>query len=78
MQDDFTPDGVNQLNLFDDTQSRKNSAQPMKVLDGINQSVLGNVWFAGQGINTEWKMNREMLSPSWTTRWSDIPVARVL
>jgi len=48
------------------------------VLDGINQSGLGNVWFAEQGVNTEWNMKREMLSPAWTTRWSDIPVARVL
>jgi len=78
MLDDFTPDGVSQLNLFDDRQPRKNSAQLMKVLDGINQSGLGNVWFAEQGVNTEWNMKREMLSPAWTTRWSDIPVARVL
>lgn len=78
MLDDFTPDGVSQLNLFDDRQPRKNSVQLMKVLDGINQSGLGNVWFAGQGVNTEWNMKREMLSPAWTTRWSDIPVARVL
>lgn len=78
MLDNFTPNGVSQLNLFDDNRPRANSAQLMKVLDGINQSGLGNVWFAGQGINTEWKMKREMLSPAWTTRWSDIPKARVL
>lgn len=78
MLDDFTPNGVSQLNLFDDVQPRANSAQLMKVLDGINQSGLGNVWFAGQGVSTEWKMKREMLSPAWTTRWDDIPVARVL
>ncbi|WP_286192354.1 translesion error-prone DNA polymerase V subunit UmuC [Erwinia sp. S59] len=78
MLDDFTPNGVSQFNLLDDTQPRKNSTQLMKVLDGTNQSRLGNLWFAGQGINTEWKMKREMLSPSWTTRWSDIPVGRVL
>lgn len=78
MLDDFTPNGVSQLNLFDDVQPRANSAQLMKVLDSINQSGLGNVWFAGQGISTEWKMKREMLSSAWTTRWSDIPVARVL
>ncbi|WP_313679989.1 DUF4113 domain-containing protein [Pantoea vagans] len=23
-------------------------------------------------------MRRDMLSPAWTTRWSDIPVARVM
>lgn len=34
----------------------------MKVLDGINQSGLGNVWFAGQGVDIEWKMKRELLS----------------
>ncbi|MGX9400577.1 translesion error-prone DNA polymerase V subunit UmuC, partial [Pantoea dispersa] len=78
MLDDFTPDGVSQLNLFDEDKPRANSAQLMKVLDGINQSGLGSLWFAGQGVNTEWKMKREMLSPAWTTRWSDIPVARVL
>jgi DNA polymerase V len=77
MLDDFTPNGVSQLNLFDEDGPRRNSAQLMKVLDGINQSGLGNLWFAGQGLNTEWKMKREMLSPAWTTRWSDIPVAHV-
>lgn len=76
--DDFTLNGVSQLNLFDDNQPRANSVQLMKVLDGINQSGLGNVWFAGQGVDIEWKMKREMLSPAWMTRWSDIPVARVL
>lgn len=78
MLDDFTPNGVSQLNLFDNNQPRANSAQLMKVLDGINQSGLGSVWFAGQGIDTQWKMKREMLSPAWTTRWDDIPIARVL
>jgi DNA polymerase V len=42
MLDDFTPDGVIQLNFFDNSQRGKNSAQLMKVLDGLNQSGLGN------------------------------------
>nr|AVE19873.1 DNA polymerase V subunit UmuC [Klebsiella pneumoniae] len=75
--DDFTPNGVAQFNLFDENKPREKSAQLMKVLDGINQSGLGNVWFAGQGVNTAWKMKREMLSPAWTTCWDDIPVARI-
>lgn len=78
MLDDFTPNGISQLNLFDEGRPRPNSAKLMKVLDGINQSGLGSLWFAGQGINTKWKMKREMLSPAWTTRWSDILVARML
>jgi len=75
--DEFTPNGITQLSLFDENKPRARSVQLMKVLDGINQSGLGNVWFAGQGINTEWKMKREMLSPAWTTRWDDIPIARI-
>lgn len=76
--DDFTPNGVSQLSLFDEKSPRENSPQLMEVLDWINQSGMGHIWFAGQGVNTEWKMKREMLSPAWTTRWADIPVARVL
>lgn len=78
MLDDFTPNGVSQLNLFDEDGPRPNSAKLMKVLDGINQSGLGNLWFASQGVSTEWKMKREMLSPAWTTNWNDIPVAKLL
>lgn len=78
MLDDFTPNGVSQLNLFDEDKPRANSAQLMKVLDGINQSGLGHMWFARQGVSNEWEMKRQLLSKAWTTRWSDIPVARVL
>ena len=78
MLDNFTPNGVSQLSLFDVDKPRANSAQLMKVLDGINQSGLGHMWFARQGVSNKWQMKREMLSPAWTTRWDDIPVARVL
>lgn len=74
---DFTPTGVSQLNLFDDTQPRSNSNQLMKVVDGINHSGLGKVWFAGRGIAPEWQMKREMLSPAYTTRWNDLPIAMI-
>ncbi|EDV3171445.1 Y-family DNA polymerase [Salmonella enterica subsp. enterica] len=77
MLNDFTPGGVSQLNLFDDTQPRSNSSQLMKIVDGINQSGLGKVWFAGRGIAPEWQMKRELLSPAYTTRWAELPVARL-
>ena len=77
MLNDFAPDGVSLLNLFDDTQLRSNSNQLMKVVDGINHSGLGKVWFAGRGIASEWQMKREMLSPAYTTRWSELPVAKL-
>ena len=77
MLNDFTPTGVSQLNLFDDTQPRSNSNQLMKVVDGINHSGLGKVWFAGRGIAPEWQMKREMLSPAYTTRWNALPIAMI-
>ncbi|EEV7176919.1 Y-family DNA polymerase [Escherichia coli] len=77
MLNDFTPTGGSQLNLFDDTQPRSNSNQLMKVVDGINHSGMGKVWFAGRGIAPEWQMKREMLSPAYTTRWNDLPVAMI-
>lgn len=68
---------LSQLNLFDEVQPRKRSEQLMKVLDGINHSGLGKVWFAGRGIAPEWQMKREMLSPAYTTKWTDIPCASI-
>lgn len=76
MLNNFTPTGVSQLNLFDETPPKKNSDELMKLIDGINQSGLGCIWYAGRGIAPKWQMKRDMLSPAYTTRWSDIPVAR--
>lgn len=81
MLNDFTPTGVSQLNLLEDTQPRSNSNsnsnQLMKVVDGINHSGLGKGWFAGRGVAPEWQIKREMLSPAYTTRWKEIPVAKI-
>ena len=48
----------------------------MKVMDRINQEGRGTLWFAGQGIEKSWAMKREMLSPAYTTRFSDLPIVR--
>ncbi|WP_353614473.1 translesion error-prone DNA polymerase V subunit UmuC [Mangrovibacter phragmitis] len=75
MLNDLSPGGVVQLNLFDESQPRAGSEKLMQVIDHINQSGLGQIGFAGKGIQPDWQMKREQLSPSWMTRWSDIPVA---
>lgn len=75
MLNDFTPHGVSQLDLFDEVQPRPASDALMHVLDGINNSGLGKVWFAGRGIAPEWQMKRELLSPAYTTNWEQLPVA---
>ncbi|ECO4849988.1 umuDC operon protein [Salmonella enterica] len=35
------------------------------------------MWFAGRGIAPEWQMKREMFSPAYTTRWSELPVEKL-
>ncbi|MFD3224535.1 Y-family DNA polymerase [Rahnella aceris] len=72
MLGDFYSQGVAQLGLFDEYKPRSNSEQLMAVLDGINHSGKGRVWFAGQGIQKSWEMKRQMLSPAYTTRFSDL------
>ncbi len=76
MLGDFFSQGVAQLNLFDEFKPQANSEALMRVVDGINQSGKGKLWFAGQGIQKAWAMKREMLSPAYTTRYSDLPVAK--
>lgn len=76
MLGDFFSQGVAQLNLFDERQPYANSAALMKVIDNLNQSGKGKVWFAGQGIQKPWAMKREMLFPAYTTRYSDLPIVR--
>ena len=73
MLGDFYSQGVAQLNLFDDNAPRQNSEKLMEVLDHLNaKNGRGALYFAGQGIQTAWKMKREMLSPRYTTRIADI------
>ncbi|HBS6241081.1 TPA: Y-family DNA polymerase [Klebsiella pneumoniae] len=70
---DFFSQSVAQLNLFDDNAPRKNSEKLMEVLDHLNaKDGRGTLYFAGQGIQTAWQMKREMLSPRYTTRYSDL------
>lgn len=49
----------------------------MPLINKINKPGSVKLWFAGQGINKAWAMKREMLSPAYTTRVTDLPVAAV-
>lgn len=76
MLSDFYDPGMFQPGLFDDVSTRSNSQQLMSVLDTINQSGAGKVFFAGQGLKKDWSMKREHLSPAYTTRWDQLPRVR--
>ncbi|EBW7758671.1 DNA polymerase V subunit UmuC, partial [Salmonella enterica subsp. enterica serovar Alachua] len=73
MLGDFFSQGVAQLNLFDDNAPRAGSEKLMEVLDHLNaKDGKGTLYFAGQGMSQQWAMKREMLSPRYTTRYSDL------
>ncbi len=73
MLGDFFSHGVAQLNLFDENAPRAGSERLMEVLDYLNaKDGKGTLYFAGQGIQQQWQMKRDMLSPRYTTRYSDL------
>lgn len=81
---DFYDDGIEQLDLFtnsatglvneSETCYRQKSAL-MRVVDEINQNGKAKVFFAVKGMNQDWAMKRQLLSPAYTTKWCEIPKA---
>lgn len=74
---DFTPQGMQQGDLFAAEQQSPRSEALMQVIDRINQGRMGKVYFAARGRDTrEWMMKREQLSPRYTTCLSELPAAK--
>lgn len=81
---DFYDEGIEQLQLFTDaansgiaeaTPAYRANPTLMTVLDEINNSGKAKVFFAAKGLQQDWAMKRQMLSPAYTTKWSEIPKA---
>lgn len=70
---DFYDQGVMQPDLFTQQVISLNSARLMQVVDRINQHQRGKVFFACQGTGKAWAMNRNHLSPGYTTDWRQLP-----
>lgn len=65
-----------QATLFDDPVEQAKSDSMMRVMDAINRKMgQGSVTVAASGIRQRWAMRRERKSPSYTTEWSELPVA---
>ena len=73
MLNDFYDSGAFQPDLFAIHSTKRHSKALMQILDEINHSGKGKVWFAGEGITQKWSMKREYLSPAYTTQWDDLP-----
>lgn len=67
-----------QGNLFDH-QDRERSSRLMGVLDRLNDQMgAGTLRYAAEGMTQRWKARFERRSPSYTTNWRDLPVAKAL
>lgn len=65
-----------QGNLFFRNEDREKDMRLMGALDSANKRFGGGtLFFASQGVKDkgDWHMRREMMSPLYTTRWSDVP-----
>ena len=68
---ELQPERPEQLDAFSSEQPLR-SKQLMGVMDSINKRHCPIV-FASQGLQQNWKMNRNLKSPAYTTRWEDLP-----
>tara|TARA_B100000963_G_scaffold69640_1_gene58004 strand:- start:447 stop:1703 length:1257 start_codon:yes stop_codon:yes gene_type:complete len=76
MLSDFYDEGVYQGDLFRPIDQRVNSKKLMTTVDRINNSGIGKVTFASQGIKKTWSMRRQLKSPRYLTNWEEIPVVK--
>lgn len=76
---DFYEQQVEQLCLFAEapaaTGASENRSCLMTVVDQINQTGKSKVFFAAKGLQQDWAMKRQLLSPAYTTQWTELPKA---
>ena len=61
-----------QLDLFTQNSANDNS-ELYKVIDQLNQKYgRGTIFSLGEGVKKPWKMKRDMLSQSYTTKWDQL------
>lgn len=75
MLSDLYLSGHFQPSLFEAPES-PSAMRLMQAIDSINRSGRGQVRFAGEMLSTGWQMQRNHLSPAYTTRWDQLPLVR--
>ena len=77
---DLMPDNVSQCELDFDAPETRDRGKLMAAMDAINDRFgrgaihVGSA--VGAGVEPDWSMRQERLTPQYTTRFSDLPVAR--
>lgn len=79
---DVAPAGIRQGELDLGSDDSLSKAKLMETMDSLNQRFgRGTISVASIGstnANQMWSMKQECLSPHFTTRWSDLPVAKAI
>jgi DNA polymerase V len=78
MLTDTGPRHGRQGDLFAADHERPEGPALMQLMDTLNARRPNSLWLAGQGRGGRgrWRMDRDRLSPAYTSRWSDIPTVR--
>ena len=74
MLGDFCSPNQMQFDLFTPKSDETNRDKLMQVVDTINHSGQGQIWFGGQRPKKDWFMKQAHLSPAYTTRWDCLPL----
>jgi DNA polymerase V len=75
--DGLRPAGLRQTSLFDEDEDRDRSRRLMATLDQVNRAMgRGTLRLLGEGLGQSWKTKASRLTPRYTTRIADLPIAR--
>lgn len=77
---DLMPDSVKQSELDFDTPETRNRGKLMVAMDAINDRYGPGSIYVGSAVGAgkvrDWSMRQERLTPQYTTKFSDLPIAR--
>ncbi|HQS59459.1 MAG: DNA polymerase V subunit UmuC [Gallionellales bacterium 35-53-114] len=75
MLSDITSAGIVQTQLFADTMASGKSLRLMAAMDGINLRMgKGAIHLASDGVEQSWRMNRDSMTPAYTSNWEELAV----
>ena len=78
---DFIPENSLQIDLLGTVKPGDHDAstQRMQALDQLNQRYgKRTVYLAAEDLGNSWQPIRKIQLPRWTTRWDELPEARIL
>ena len=75
MLSSFSDIGYMQNSLFNESHTYKMNSKLMQVIDELNLNQK-QIYIASQNIGRFKPIQRNMISPRYTTRWSDLPTVK--